>query len=794
MREQLQQTQLKLQQTQAELEELQEQLANSEAKFETSQDKAKLKLTIAETELHIARHELQENQERLKSTRERFDQRLVERRGELERAQSRITAMESSKFWQIRTSWLKLKRKLRLSNEDVAPFVIIDLNAPPPKLPPAEDKTDKQKLDEKIIKLEQQKLSTADLYEQWIEHNTPKPEDFKRMTAIMAVFRERPLISIVMPVYNTPEEYLREAIDSVIGQLYPDWELCIADDASTEPHVRKVLEKYARQDSRIKIAFREENGHISNCSNSAVELAAGEYIALLDHDDVLPAEALYEVVFLINQHPNADMIYSDEDKLTEEGKRRDPFFKPDWCPDSFLSRMYTCHFGVYRRSIINEISGFRAGFEGSQDYDLVLRFTEKTDKIYHIPKILYHWRVHPQSTAAQIEAKPYAVLAGEKALTEALERRGTAGRVIAVPKMPGFFAIRYDIQSPKLVSIIIPTRDLGHLVNQCLESIFTKTTYPNFEVILIDNGSTEDYTKKVINDWLNKEPERFRCYFLGIAFNYSKLNNYGVEKANGEFLLFLNNDTEVISPDWIEGMVEQAQRPSIGAVGATLLYADDTIQHSGVVMGMGGVAGHGHRFAAGNSPGYFGQLITVNNYTAVTGACLMCRRDVFETVGGFNEKLAVAFNDIDLCLKIATQGYRNIVPPHVVLYHYESKSRGLDNTPDKRSRFFEENDYMQKNWKPLIEHDPCYNPNLSLRYADFSIREITQPSEQRVRELSERLKQAEKKLNQAQQQTSLEQAEKEKAIGRVEAMESSKFWKLRRQWFQIRRSIGLTGE
>ena len=792
----LQQTQTQLQQTQAELEDLQEQFTESEEQFKTFQEQAKLKLTIAETELHIARHALHENQEKLKSVRERFDQRLVERREELERAQSRITAMESSKFWQIRTSWLKLKRRLGRSKEDIAPFVIIDLaaSAQAATQPPAEAKTDKQRLDEKIIKLEHQATPPAALYERWIEHNQPKPEDFKRMTEIMAVFRERPLISIVMPVYNTPETYLREAIDSVIGQIYPDWELCIADDASTEPHVRRLLEKYAKQDPRIKLAFRKENGHISRCSNSAIELATGEYIALLDHDDLLPAEALYEVVFLINQHPDADMIYTDEDKLTEEGQRRDPFFKPDWCPDSFLSRMYTCHFGVYRRSIIREIGGFRVGFEGSQDYDLVLRFTEKTDKIYHVPKILYHWRVHPESTAAKIEAKPYAVIAGEKALVEALERRQTPGQVIAVPKMPGFFTVRYEIQSPKLVSIIIPTRDLGYLVNQCLESVFAKTTYPNFEVILIDNGSTEDYTKKVINDWLNKEPERFRCYSLGIPFNYSKLNNYGVEKAKGEYLLFLNNDTEVVAPDWLEGMVEQAQRPSIGAVGATLLYADDTIQHSGVVMGMGGMAGHGHRFASGQAPGYFGQLITVNNYTAVTGACLMCRREVFEAVDGFNEHLAVAFNDIDLCLRIVTHGYRNIIPPHVVLYHYESKSRGLDDTPDKRSRFFAENAYMMKHWKSWIEHDPCYNPNLSLRYPDFSVKEVTQPSDQKVHQLAGRLKQAEKQLHQAQEQISLEQAEKAKAMGRVEAMESSKFWKLRRQWFQIRRSIGLAGQ
>jgi|GEM_PF-1555878 len=744
------------QQMKVELEDLQEQLTDTEARLEACQDQAKLKLTIAETEFQIDRTEKLEK---------------------LERAQSRITAMESSKFWQIRNSWLKLKGRLRSSQEDIAPFVIFDLNPPPPQLPPTEAKTDQQLLEEKIVKVEQQTTSPTELYERWIECNTPKSEDFKRMAEIMAVLRERPLISIIMPVYNTPEEYLREAIDSVIGQLYPNWELCIADDASTELHVRKVLEKYARKDSRIKIAFREENGHISRCSNSAVELATGDYIALLDQNDVLPVEALFEVVFLINQYPDADMIYSDEDKLTVDGKRRDPYFKPDWCPDSFLSRMYTGHFGVYRRSIINEIGGFRVGYEGSQDYDLVLRFTEKTDKIYHIPKILYHGRIYPEAAASVTSTKPNAYIAAEKAITDAIHRRGEPGKVSSKEQYPGIYTIRYEISDYKLVSIIIPTKDLGYILNQCIESIFAKTTYPNYEVIVIDNGSNEAYTAKVISNWLNQQPERFKCYSLDVPFNYSKINNYGVEKAKGDFLLFLNNDTEVIVPDWIEGMVEQSQRPSIGAVGATLLYSDGTIQHSGITMGVGSLTEHGHRHFASDSPGFLGQLLAVNNYTAVTGACLMCRREVFEAVGGFNEQLAVGYNDIDLCLKMMAQGYHNVLPPHVVLYHYESKSRGFDNTPEKRARFLEETHYIQKRWKSIIEHDPCYSPNLTLRYTDFSIRERIDPQEQIISELSRQLIQIE--------------IEKEEAIGRVKAMESSKLWKLRSQWFWYKKTLKL---
>jgi glycosyltransferase involved in cell wall biosynthesis len=526
-----------------------------------------------------------------------------------------------------------------------------------------------------------------------------------------------------MPVYNPPEQYLREAIESVLDQVYPHWEFCIADDASTKPYVKQVLEEYAKLDNRIKVVYRSENGHISRCSNSALELATGEYIALLDHDDLLTPDALYEVVFLINQHPEADMIYSDEDKIDENNKLRDPFFKPDWCPDSFLSRMYICHLGTYRRTIINQIGGFRVGYEGSQDYDLVLRFTEQTDKIFHVPKILYHWRIHSQSAASGSEAKPYAYLSARKALSDALSRRGEMGSVTDVPGYSGHYIIRYEIDDYNLVSIIIPTRDLGYVLNQCLESIFAKSTYPNYEVILIDNGSTEPYTFKVINYWLNQEPERFRCYSLAIPFNYSKLNNYGARKARGKYLLFLNNDTEVIVSDWIEAMVEQAQRPSIGAVGALLLYPDDTVQHAGVVVGLGGVAGHGHVLFDKNSTGYCGQLISVNNYSAVTGACLMCNRDKFEAINGFNEELAVTFNDVDFCLKFLEKGYRNIWLPHVKLYHYESKSRGKDLTPEKQARFLSEVDYMSHHWKHVIERDPCYNPNLTLQRPDYGIRE-----------------------------------------------------------------------
>ncbi|NET62460.1 MAG: glycosyltransferase, partial [Symploca sp. SIO2E6] len=430
---------------------------------------------------------------------------------------------------------------------------------------------------------------------------------------------------------------------------------------------------------------------------------------------------LYEIALLLNQHPHADMIYSDEDKIQDDGKFNSPFFKPDWCPDSFLSRMYTAHLGAYRRSLVTEIGGFRVGYEGSQDYDLVLRLTEKTDNIFHIPKILYHWRSHAASTASSLESKNYAMDAAQKALADALRRRGeSSARVIPLPC--GHHLVRYEIKECKKVSIIIPTKNLGNILDNCLQSIYTKTQYPNYEVLLIDNGSTEARTHQVIQNWQTQEPDRFSYKLLDIPFNFSKINNYAVEQCQGEYLLFLNNDTEVVNPDWLEAMVEQAQRPAIGAVGAMLLYPDKTIQHAGVVAGIGGVAGHSHKYYIGDSPGYFGQLQTINNYSAVTAACLMCRRNVFEEVGGFAEELTIAFNDIDFCFKIVDKGYLNIYLPHVVLYHYESKSRGYEDTVEKQTRFSREIRYMQDKWQKMIQYDPCYSLNLTNKTEDFSLR------------------------------------------------------------------------
>lgn len=632
-------------------------------------------------------------------------------------------------------------------------------------------------------------------YAWWTRCNTPTSEALGEMAVIAKALKYQPLITVLVPVFNPSAQFLREAIESVRSQVYPYWELCLADDASTAPHVRLLLEQYAIDNPRIKVAFRTENGHISRCSNTALEMAQGEYIALLDHDDLLAPEALYEVALLLNQHPEADMIYSDEDQITAEGTRKNPFFKPEWCPDTFLAKMYTCHLGVYRRSLITKIGGFRIGFEGSQDYDLVLRLTEKTDRIFHISKILYHWRIHNESVTSGHEAKPYAYIAAEKAIAEALERRGELGAVSGVPNHEGHYNIRYTILDPQLVSIVIPTRDFGEFLNQCLTSIFRETTYPHYEVILIDNGSTEAYTQAVISKWLTAEPDRFQSYLLDVPFNYSAINNYAVTKANGKFLLFLNNDTKVITPDWIEAMVEQAQRPSIGAVGAMLLYDDDTIQHAGVVMWTGFVADHSHKECHSTAPGYFGQIIDISNVSAVTGACFMCRREIFEEVGGFNEtELKVACNDIDLCLKFIERGLRNIYLPHVKLYHYESKSRGKDTTPEKRDRFLKEAEYMFARWKTFMPTDPCYSRHLNHRNADYRVLAIHEQPETACGELAAHLRTSRKELDQLRPQLEDLRREWGDAVGRIAAMESSKFWQLRKRWLDLKRSLGLPTE
>jgi glycosyltransferase involved in cell wall biosynthesis len=565
------------------------------------------------------------------------------------------------------------------------------------------------------------RLADRELYELWQRRNRLTAKDRDRIRKNIEMLPRRPLISILLPVYNTDESWLRKCLDSVLGQLYPHWELCIADDASTAKHIRRVLEEYRAGDGRIRVVFREVNGHISAASNSALSLAAGEYVALLDHDDELTPDALFEMAVLLNRQHDADMIYSDEDKIDAQGKRHSPFFKPDWSPDTFLSLMYTCHLGVYRTALVRRIGGFREGFEGSQDYDLVLRLTEHTEKICHIPRVLYHWRSIPESSAASFQTKGYAQDAGLRAVREALERRGEAAQVEPVAGLSGRYRVRYRLQDNPLISIVIPTRDLSAILGTCLRSIFQKAACERFEVIIVDNDSREPETQALFRLWRGREPSRFRVVPLPIPFNFPALINEGVRHARGDLVLLLNNDIEVISEEWLTEMAAQAMRSRVGAVGVKLLYPDDTVQHAGVVLGVGGIAGHSHKYFANDRPGYFDRLRITANCAAVTAACLMVKKARFLEVGGFDVALPVAFNDVDFCIKLLKAGYYNLCLSDLKLYHHESQTRGPEDTVEKQLRFRGEIELMEARWGDLLKKDPFYSPHLTRDREDSSI-------------------------------------------------------------------------
>ncbi len=555
-------------------------------------------------------------------------------------------------------------------------------------------------------------------YTKWIRLN--EKYNTNEVREKISNFNLAPKISILLPVYNVDEKWLRKAIDSVKNQVYPNWELCIADDMSTEEYIKPLLENYEKNDERIKVVFRSKNGHISEASNSALELATGDFVGLLDHDDELSPYALFEVAQYINKYPKADLIYSDEDKISEKNKRSNPFFKSDWAPDTLMSINYICHFSVYRKIILENIGGFRKGYEGAQDYDLVLRFTESTNYIYHIPKILYHWRMVQNSTALKPSVKNYAYESGVKAVDSALKRRGIKGTV-KHGAFPGIYDIEYKIIDEKKVSIIIPTRDGADDLKLCIESILEKTIYSNYEIIIADNGSEEKETFELFRYYEERYPEVINIQRIDIPFNYAKINNLAVDKSKGEILLFLNNDTTVITKGWLKKMVGVVQQDHVGAVGAKLYYPDNSIQHSGVVVGLGGVAGHIHYGFPKEELGYFGKLAMTGNYLAVTGACLMIKKSDFIEIEGFDEEYAVAFNDVDLCVKLYDIGKTNVWMHDVELYHYESKSRGYEETYEQKKRFGKEIDLFQKKWMKYIIKDPFYNENLSLNKSDFSI-------------------------------------------------------------------------
>lgn len=540
-----------------------------------------------------------------------------------------------------------------------------------------------------------------------------------------------PLVTVLLPVYDTPERWLRRCLDSMLAQAYPRWELCIADDASTAPHVRTVLQEYARREPRIRIAWRERNGHIARASNTALEMARGEYIALLDHDDELRPHALLEMVEELRAHPDARLVYSDEDKIDERGRRFQPYFKPDWNPDLLLSQNYLCHFTVIETALARESGGFREGTEGSQDHDLFLRCTAAlpTTGIRHVPKVLYHWRAIAGSTALERSAKDYAAEAGLRAVDRSVRAHTPEARVEGLAH--GHYRVRWPLPSPQpKVSIIVPTRDRVELLRQCVESVLGKTDYDNFELVVVDNGSRDPDALACLETLRGRE--RVRVLRHDAPFNFSEINNRAAAQCDGELLCLLNNDIEVIDGDWLREMASQAWRPGVGAVGALLLYPDDSIQHAGVVLGLGGVANHAYCHQPFGVPGHGARALVAQELSAVTAACLVVRRQAWLQAGGLDEKLQVAFNDIDFCLRLRAMGYRNVWTPFARLYHHESASRGAEDTPEKVARFHREVALMRERWGQVLDHDPAYNPNLSLEMEDTAS-ELAFPPREPVR-------------------------------------------------------------
>jgi GT2 family glycosyltransferase len=556
-------------------------------------------------------------------------------------------------------------------------------------------------------------------YARWITRREPRKAELAAQRR--ARFACEPLISIVVPTYNTPELYLEQMIQSVLEQTYGKWELCIADGGSSDPAVRKVLDRHRRHEPRIKVEYLSTNHGIAGNSNAAFVLASGDFVALLDHDDTLAPFALYEVVRTINEHPQADLLYSDEDKIDPSGSHRsEPHFKPDWAPDTLRSCNYIGHLAVYRRELLARIGFLRPGFDGSQDYDLLLRASEQAREIVHIPRVLYHWRIHDRSVAGDAGAKMYAYESGKKALTEHLRRQGIAGTVLYGPIL-GSYQVTYALPHNPLVSIIIPNRDHADLLARCLASL-DRATYQSVEVLIVENDSRQAETFALYRQ-LEKRP-KVRMLNWDRPFNFAAVNNVAATQAQGEVLLFLNNDVEAINCDWIERMLEHALRPEVGAVGAKLLYPNDTVQHGGVILGLRGTAGHSHTDFPREAPGYHLRLIVTQNLSAVTGACLMTRRAVFEEVNRFDERFIIAFNDLDLCLKMRQRGYRIVWTPYAELYHHESATRGNDFAdPIALARYTGEEELFRVKWGDVLEAgDPYYNPNLTLEDGSFALR------------------------------------------------------------------------
>ena len=559
-------------------------------------------------------------------------------------------------------------------------------------------------------------------YSKWLPQHLPSQSELEKQRKTK--FSYEPKISLVVPLYKTREEYLDQLIQSVKAQTYGNWELCLSDGSGKDSPIKAVLEKYAAKDERIKVVYHEEPLKIAENTNAAIGIATGEFIAFGDHDDVLTAHAFYECVKALNEDPSIEVLYSDEDKMSIHGNKFFlPHFKPDFNLDLLCTVNYICHLFVAKRELLDRVGLLRPEFDGAQDYDLIFRCVEAAEHIYHIPKILYHWRSHEDSTAENPESKLYAFEAGKRAVQAHFDRIGIKAEVYKGEYL-GLYRTRYLRDYDPLISILIPNKDHIEDLERCISSIEEKSSYKNYEYIIIENNSTEDKTFAYYKKLEEKNPKVKVVYWEG-PFNYSEINNFGASYAKGEYLLLLNNDTEVINSDWMEELLGYCMRPDVGIVGARLYFEDDTIQHAGVVLGFGGIAGHCFVQQPRSTTGYCHRIICAQNYSAVTAACMMVKKKVFDQVGGLSPDLAVAFNDIDFCLKVRDAGYLVVYNPYVELYHYESKSRGLEDTPEKMARFNKEIATLEGHWPDIFKKpDPYYNPNLTLKSQDFSLKRL----------------------------------------------------------------------
>ena len=554
-------------------------------------------------------------------------------------------------------------------------------------------------------------------YQEWYEKNKPSEEELARQRK--KKWKEPVTISVLVPAYRTPEVFLRQMIESVLNQTYPHLELCIADGSGENISVENVVKEYQANDQRVRYQRLEKNEGIAGNTNAAIRMATGDYLALFDHDDLLAPNALFEVASTIEKD-KADVVYTDEDKVTSDLKEHfQPHFKPDFNPDLLCSNNYICHLFVVKRSLTLKLGGQDPAYDGAQDYDFIFRCTEEAEKIVHIAKILYHWRVHQASTADNPTSKMYAFDAGKRAIEAHLQRIGAKAEVSHTKDL-GFYRVKYQVQGNPKVSIVIPNKDEKETLKKCLESIWQKTTYSNYEIILVENNSTTREIRDYYQELDGKNG--VRVVYWDKEFNYSAINNFGISYAKGDYILCLNNDITVISPEWMEELLANCQRPEVGIVGARLYYPDNTIQHAGIVLGMGGCAGSLFVGLARSRGGYLHKAALQQDLSAVTAACFMVKKETFEKVGGFEEKLAVAFNDVDFCLKVRHAGYLVVYDPYAELYHHESKTRGYENTEAKKRRFQEEIEYMRCHWMPDILRDPYYNENLSLKASDYSLR------------------------------------------------------------------------